>query len=82
MNERNDEPTISPIGTVYLTSEIARFLRVNERTVQRWIREKKLKAIPAGGGYRVTENDLMEFLENEKENRMNYRERGRARKTA
>lgn len=46
------------------TSEIAEFLRVHQRTVQRWISSNRLKATKVGPKIlRVRKQDLDEFLD-------------------
>jgi excisionase family DNA binding protein len=52
----------SPIGILYSTDEVAAFVGVTARTVQRWIREKKLPAVFIGGTYRVKREDLQAFV--------------------
>ena len=48
----------------YLTlQEVAQRLRVNPRTVQRWIHSGKLKAYRAGHLWRIRPEDLDDFLE-------------------
>lgn len=44
------------------TQEVADLLGVSARTVRYWIQNKKLKAVKLGG-WRVTNEDLNEFLE-------------------
>lgn len=46
----------------YLNVNQAAFiLKVHPLTIRRYIRDKKLKAIKAGGNVRVKESDLLEF---------------------
>jgi len=52
----------SPIGVLYSTDEVAAFMGVTPRTVQRWIREGKLPAVVVGGTYRVKREDLQAFV--------------------
>jgi excisionase family DNA binding protein len=52
----------SPVGMLYSTDEVATFVGVTPRTVQRWIREKKLPAVVIGGTYRVKREDLQAFV--------------------
>ncbi len=48
----------------YLTiKDIAQQLKMDEKTIRRWIKDKKLPAIELGGKYRVTRSDLNAFLE-------------------
>ena len=52
------------VGTLYKTSEVATMLRVNQRTVQEWIRTGLLPAVRYGGKLlRVRQADLAAFGE-------------------
>jgi excisionase family DNA binding protein len=42
-------------------NQAAFILKVHPLTIRRYIREKRLKAIKAGGNVRIKENDLLEF---------------------
>lgn len=44
--------------------EVAKLLKVTDRTVRRWIDDGKLKALKIGGVIRVTEEDYNEFINN------------------
>jgi excisionase family DNA binding protein len=51
----------------YLTiKDIAQQLKLDEKTIRRWIKSKQLPAIELGGKYRVTRSDLNAFLESRK----------------
>jgi excisionase family DNA binding protein len=52
----------SPVGVLYSTDEVAAFMNVTPRTVQRWIREGRLPAMIVGGTYRVKREDLQGFV--------------------
>jgi acetyl-CoA synthetase len=48
----------------YLTpQEVADKLKIDVRTIYRWIREKKLKAVKLVGGWRISENELNRLLQ-------------------
>ncbi len=52
-----------PDETIYLTvKDIATRLQVSEQTVWRWIRSGELPSIKLGGQYRVSPDDLQDFL--------------------
>jgi excisionase family DNA binding protein len=51
------------IGTLYTTAEVAKALRVNQRTVQEWIRTGALAAVRYGKVLRIREADLAIFGE-------------------
>jgi excisionase family DNA binding protein len=54
-------PEATPVGVLYTTDEIATLMKTTRRTVQRWIREGKLKAVEVGGQYRVRQDALVAF---------------------
>lgn len=47
----------------FTLAEVADRLKVNYRTVYRWVRSGDLSAIQFGREYRVTETDLQAFIE-------------------
>ncbi|HEX2035013.1 MAG TPA: helix-turn-helix domain-containing protein [Chloroflexota bacterium] len=47
---------------MYDTVEVATFMGVTPRTVQRWIREGRLPAVIVGSTYRVKREDLQGFV--------------------
>lgn len=51
---------------VYKVKEVAEILRVHWQTILEYIRNGKLKAIKIGKGYRITQEDLDEFLNKSK----------------
>jgi excisionase family DNA binding protein len=44
-------------------AEVAEHLRVDPRSVYRWIRSGQLEAIDIGREYRISESQLRDFLE-------------------
>lgn len=45
--------------------EVAKIMKVSQKTVYRWVAAKKLRAAKIGHKtYRVLEKDLMKFIEN------------------
>lgn len=48
--------------TIYTPEEIADKLKASRRTVYRWIEKGELKAFKAGKMWRITREDLEEFL--------------------
>lgn len=48
--------------------DIAKELKVNPRTVYRWISQGKLKALKIQGIIRITEEDYQQFISQEKLN--------------
>ena len=64
MDEHADTLTVpSAIGPLYTTMEIAKMLRVSQRTVQDWIRNGELTAVRYGRQIRVRQTDLLAFGE-------------------
>ena len=53
----------SPVGQLYTTDEVARLLRVSQRTVQVWIRDGTLTAVRYGRLLRIRQADLAAFGE-------------------
>jgi excisionase family DNA binding protein len=47
---------------IYTVSEIARRLKVKEKTVRNWIHNGDLVAIYLGKEYRIRESSLQEFI--------------------
>jgi excisionase family DNA binding protein len=51
------------VGTLYTTDDVAKLLRVSQRTVQVWIRDGALPAVRYGRLLRVRQADLQAFGE-------------------
>ena len=49
---------------LYNLKEVAEVLRVSRQTIYNYITAKKLRATKYGKEYRVTEEDLQEFIKN------------------
>lgn len=69
----------------YTVDQIAKILNMHSKTIQRYIREGKLKAIKVGKSWRVTGHDLSVFMEGtnhvlEKKISMNVKEESRENK--
>lgn len=62
MDQPHDTPTVpSVVGSLYTTMEVARMLRVSQRTVQDWIRNGELTAVRYGRQIRVHQADIEAF---------------------
>jgi len=48
----------------YIVDQIAKMLNIHPKTIQRYIREGKLRATKIGKGWRVSGHDLSTFIEN------------------
>jgi excisionase family DNA binding protein len=51
------------VGVLYTTAEVAKLLRVHQRTIQEWIRTEMLPAVRYGRLLRVRQADLVAFGE-------------------
>ena len=51
------------VGQLYTTDEVAKLLRVSQRTVQVWIRDGSLTAVRYGRLLRIREAELANFGE-------------------
>jgi excisionase family DNA binding protein len=60
--EASPRPLVSPVGGVYTSEEAAELLRTSKRTVQRLIREGKLRSHRLGHGYRILDRDIQAFF--------------------
>lgn len=47
----------------YTPQQVAEKLQINIRTVYKWIREGKLKAVKVGDLWRISETELIRFVE-------------------
>lgn len=47
----------------YTIVEVAKLLKVHDRTVRRLIDDEKLKAVKIGTTWRISESDLNDYLE-------------------
>ncbi len=50
-------------GELLTVQEVAKHLKVDEKTVRRWITKGDLAAIDLGKGYRIYRRDLDAFIE-------------------
>lgn len=48
---------------LYTLQEVSRLLKVSERTLYRWIKDGKLKAVKVGRHWRIKEEDLKALIE-------------------
>jgi excisionase family DNA binding protein len=55
-------PIISPVGPIYTTTDTATLMKVSVRTVQRLIRDRKLKSHKIGRVYRILGKDIEAFF--------------------
>jgi len=52
------------VNAIYTTGEVAKLLGLTQQTVQKYIREEKIKAKQIGGKwYRVTGQAILEFMQ-------------------
>lgn len=57
--------------------EVAEILQMHENTVKRWLRDKKLKGVKFGKGWRIEQADLRKFLNNNKNNLVEKKEQNK-----
>lgn len=58
-----DDDTSVMVDPVYTPDEVAEMLKLKTpRTVQKWLRDGKLKGFKAGKEWRITESALNEFM--------------------
>src|SRR5262245_57290785 len=56
-------PTVSPIGDVYTTEEVAGMLKLSVRTILRAIAHRQLEARKAGRAYLITREAVRQYWE-------------------
>ncbi len=60
---------MSSMEQTYLTpSQVAYYLKVNERTVTRWLREGYLRGYKVGKIWRISPKDIQRFIERQSNN--------------
>lgn len=52
-----------PAPTFYTTEQVAEMLQVHVKTVRELIKSKRLKAVQMGNEYRITDEQLRRFAE-------------------
>lgn len=52
----------------YTPKEVSEKLKLNTRTVYKWIREEKLKAVKLGDVWRISESELNRLLKGNEQN--------------
>jgi excisionase family DNA binding protein len=60
--DTESKPIISPVGPIYTTADTAALMQVSVRTVQRLIRDRKLKSHKVGRVYRILGRDIEAFF--------------------
>ena len=53
------------MNNIYTPEEIAEILKVEPDTIRRYLRDGKLKGFKVGNHWRIKEEDLQEFIENQ-----------------
>jgi excisionase family DNA binding protein len=62
MSESIPRLLVSPVGNIYDTEEAAELLKTSPRTIQRMIRDGRLKSHKVGCGYRILARDIEAFF--------------------
>ena len=60
-------PGTSPLPSFYSVSETAKLLKVNPKTVRRWIENGDLTVHRFGRQIRITDSDLVTFIRQHRE---------------
>ncbi len=60
-------PGTSPLPAFYSVAEIAKLLKVNPKTVRRWIENGDLTVHRFGRQIRITDSDLVTFIRQHRE---------------
>lgn len=55
-----------PIPTLYTLREVANILKLDKRTVQRYVKQGKIKKTPCGNLIRISEQDLKNYMDGTK----------------
>jgi excisionase family DNA binding protein len=50
------------LPTLYTAEEVAIKLKVSRRSVYQWLATGQLRGLRAGEGWRITEDDLLQFM--------------------
>jgi excisionase family DNA binding protein len=58
--------SIPPAPTFYTTDEVADLLKIHVKTVREMIKAKRLQAVKVGQEYRITEDQIRQFVEDNK----------------
>jgi len=56
---------------IYTVKEAAKILKVNPKTVRKYINDGKLEASKLGNRFRIKEGDLENFFDANKDNKLN-----------
>ena len=56
-------PPDEAAGPLFTIAEVADRLRVNQKTIRRWIDAKELPAFKLGRQWRISEQNLRQFLQ-------------------
>jgi excisionase family DNA binding protein len=62
MMDPESRPIISPVGPIYTTADTATLMKVSVRTVQRLIKDRKLKSHRIGRVHRILGKDIEAFF--------------------
>ena len=62
MSDTKARLLVSPVGDIYDTEEAAELLKTSPRTIQRMIRDGRLKSHKVGRGYRILARDIEQFF--------------------
>jgi len=57
---------MAPAPVFYTTEEVADILKVHVKTVREMIKSKRLKAVKVGKEYRITDEQMRQYVEENK----------------
>jgi excisionase family DNA binding protein len=69
MSEATPRLLVSPVGDIYDCQEAAELLKTSPRTIQRMIRDGRLRSHKVGRGYRILARDIEQFFAQQDTNR-------------
>ena len=55
-----------PAPTFYTTDEVADLLKIHVKTVREMIKSKRLQAVKVGQEYRITDDQIRQYIEENK----------------
>jgi len=57
---------MTPVPVFYTTEDVADILKVSSKTVREMIKSKRLQAVRVGQEYRITEDQIRDYIEKNK----------------
>ena len=57
---------MTPVPVFFTTEEVADILKISSKTVREMIKSKRLQAVRVGQEYRITEDQIRDYIEENK----------------